>query len=429
MSVYEYPTELQEAGIHPVIKAVPVAVKSPDPFEPSDDWLEHRSMSVGSSDISGAILGGNQYSDPAKVWEAKKGKVSRPANNAMITGSLMQPHIEEMALAWLRQFYPQAERFEGGEQTWEAFHMDGMTATPDLLVATNTNPDIDPNVPRGIIVEIKFTANFGQYVRKVESDGKVRTEFCPPDYVLYQIQHQLAILNDIYGNPDAWKAQSYDVIDTDNGKQLASVEKGAGTAEWDWAGAIAVFPVGYVPGGLLGPGQHIVVSPAPIWPARNTIMEMEKAGSAMLTCLRTGRAPWTDSAPDYYKDSDVGTPEAADKIAVKESVVIASEHDILTHSNIVSMENDIKPIQDLITEEKDSIKAKLKTESADKLVSDDGEVLATYGAADVLDWDGFCREAGIETDSDVLESVICHPAVAAEHTKPSDKTRRLSIKK
>ena len=410
-------TDLQEAGIHPVIKANRIAeAKALNPLEPSDDWLESRSRSVGSSDIAGAIKGGSKYSNPSRLWEAKKRKIRQPPNNAMLAGSWLQPQIEELALEWLRQFYPAADRFPGAEQTFEAAGMAGMTCTPDLLVATNTAPDDDPNIPRGVIVEIKFTTNFGQYTRKVDRGKGPRDEFYPPDYVLRQVQHQLAIIDAIYGYTDYTDEGAWDDRLYNNG--------------FDWAAAIAVFPVGYVPASMMGPGQHIVMSPAPILPSREMLAEMEQAGAAMLLCLKHGISPWNqtdDLLPAYYKSGDVGTPELADEITAHGRVVMATSEIKDRLAKLRKLEEEIKPDKKQIDEIKDQIKALLTAESADKLITEEGEVLASYSESDVLDWGSFCTDAQIELYSDLLQSVINYPEAAAKHTTPSAKTRRLSI--
>ena len=405
---------------HPVIKATKLeAAKAADPMEPSEEWLKSRSQSVGSSDIAGAVIGGSQYSSPAKVWEAKRSGIAKPPNNAMLAGSWLQPHIEALALAWIRQFYPDATLFPGAEETYEATTMAGMTCTPDLLIATNTNPDDDPTIPRGIVVEIKFTTNSSNYIRKVETEKGIRDIFWPPDHVLRQVQHQLAILDGIYGNID------YDDLD------MWQYREDGG---FDWAGAIAVFPLGYTPAALMGPGQHIMVSPAPIRPSRLMLKEMEAAGKAMLGCLRDGVAPWNINSPNlpaYYANDkrDKGMPDAAETLAKKNSVSVAKVETINLIDNMKVLEETIKPDQAQIAEVKEHVKDVLKSESADKLLTEDGEILASYSAADVLDWDAFLSETGLPEYSDMLESVICHPQAAAKHTKPSDKTRRLSIKR
>ena len=405
---------------HPVIKANKLeAVKAANPLEPSEAWLKSRSKSIGSSDIAGAVIGGSQYSNPAKVWEAKRSGIAKPPNNAMLVGSWLQPHIEEMALAWLRQFYPQAERFPGAEETFEAMNMAGMTCTPDLLVATNTNPMDDPGgIPRGVIVEIKFTQNSSNYIRKVETEKGIRDIFWPPDHVLKQVQHQLAILDNIYGCTDYDDEEAWENRELDGG--------------FDWAGAVAVFPLGYTPAALMGPGQHIMMSPAPMRASREMLGEMEAAGSAMLGCLRDGVAPWNRQSldlPDYYRGDWMDTPEIAEKLVKKNAVSVANVETINMINEMKATEAEIKPSQMEIDGAKDAVKKLLKAESSDKLLTEDGEVLALYSAADVLDWPAFCADVGISEHSDMLESVICHPQAAAKHTNPSDKTRRLSIRR
>lgn len=257
----------------PVIKARPLdAARSLDPLEPSEEWLALRRQIVGSSDIAAAVRGGDMYGTPAGLWLRKTRGGPPPQNNAMLAGMWLQPHIEELALDEIRQRYPAAERMPGAEITYEALNMPGMTCTPDMLVATNEDAANSKRGVRGLVVECKFVSDMSSFHTLSE-----RT--------LRQLQHQLAVMDDIYGCTDYEDELAWADRETHGG--------------FDWAGAVAVFPLADTDAPVLT-GTPVLLSPTWLRPSRALLAEMETAGAAMLRCLREGISPLSTDAPDYY---------------------------------------------------------------------------------------------------------------------------------
>lgn len=62
---------------------------------PREDWLEHRRVGIGGSDV-GAILGLSKWKTPLQVWEEKKG-IAKPfeGNDATRRGNLLEAHVCE----------------------------------------------------------------------------------------------------------------------------------------------------------------------------------------------------------------------------------------------------------------------------------------------------------------------------------------------
>lgn len=261
-------------GSLPEIKAWTWAEqKSPHPSGGTPrKWLAARSKTVGSSDISAAMRDGDMYDTPQSLWHRKSSGEARPVNNAMLAGTHMQPLIERLALEQIRKSYPAAERIPGGETTHEALNMAGMTCTPDMLVATHAYADGDKLTPRGLIVECKFVAD-------------MRSFLAATPRALRQIQHQLAVLDNIYGC-------------TDYEDETAWADR-ASHGGFDWAATVAVFAL-RDDDMLTSPETPVLLSPRWIRPDRAIIAEQEAAGAAMLTCLRECVPPHHPAAPAYY---------------------------------------------------------------------------------------------------------------------------------
>ena len=414
------PTALLER--HRIHADASTSQKNLDPLSPDADWLKFRS-SPHRRIRHCCGNGGEQVSVPSAALGEEAGRVNikyRTIRCWRVFG--FKPHIEELAVKKLRQTYPDAERLDwGSEVTFTSKLNPAMSCTPDLLIATNAGGE---GVPQGICVEIKTTSNFSDmYVRKVETSNGVRDVFSPPNAVLLQVQHQLAVLCGIYGDGEAIVHVKLD--------EYGNATDDTDTSHFGWAGAICCFPLGRAPSSIIGLGEHIALSP-PIWPDLALMLEMEEAGEAMTTCLTEGISPTAQRAPDYYQKMDrptLGTPDAVAGLSKSKHTITADGDLLVAHRSLIGAEKDSKPHNDKAKSLKEQIKQALLDAGADTLINADGEILAKYSAADTLKWEDFCAEANIAEDTDFTEAVIRNFDLAEKHTTTSDKSRRLTIKR
>ena len=360
----------------------------------SEEWLAARSRNIGASDAAGCVPGASPYNTPTAIYERKVTGEKVWANNNMLAGIRLQEDIEVAAKDILGNEYSHFALKDGSEELWASPNNERLTCTPDLLLSAGA---LD------IVVECKVSTNFGRrWEQKVEKEGVITTERTPPKDVLYQLQHQLAVLGGIYQNPDYdWGAVSL-------------------------VGYIAVLPLGVIPRDLTDAQSRIYLF-GPISPSREIIAELETHTLAMVECLENRTRPGTDKHYAHY-NGQVGAPEKyADVGAVKN---VEADYELAAQiRTLPSQEASVKPHTDKIKSIKDAAKRAIVDAGGSHLIDSDGTVLATYKPQQVLDWGGFAARCGVDEGADIHETLLAYPQHIDDHITLSDKARRLAIVK
>ena len=243
-------------------------------------WLAARHGSVGASEIGSFIPSGNRYEGPDGAYKRRQAgrtatstqtmQVQTLQSNNMMAGSLLQPWIEEEALRALGGWYKRVERAEGGEVMWRGKQEPTMSATPDLLCEAQC---LD-GTPAHLVVECKLTTDFSALYADIEGPKL-------PSQTWYQIQHQIAVLCDLYGS-DTLAADCEGLSGSKSGMVVG------------WA---AVLPLGRLPAGW--PREKRVHMFGPYLPHAVSISQMWAAAEAMRECIQDGVAPSERTAGFY----------------------------------------------------------------------------------------------------------------------------------
>ena len=370
-----------------------------------EHWASLRGNTIGSSEAAGCVPGGSPYTTPQSVYERKvTGEIIWPNNN-MLAGTRLQPDVEDAAMDALLGYYDFVGRQDGSEELWCAPFRPRMTCTPDLLLRCGPPPPIHGRTSEAtdVVVECKVTTSYKpRWEQKVIIDDNISTENTPPKDVLYQLQHQLAVLGSIYGNP------GYD---------------------WDnptLCGYVAVMPLGFVPWELVSAQKRIALF-GPIPPSRTIIGELEQHTTAMLRCLDEKTRP---ALTEHYAEHNgqVGAPEKNADIG--ELLYVEAHYELAAQiKSLPALEEMIKPQTDKIKQIKDAAKNAIIDGGGAHLTDKDGEVLASYIPQQVLDWPKFSAACGVDEGADVHNTMLLHPEHIEANLTLTDRSRRLSIKR
>ena len=363
-----------------------------------EEWHSARAMTIGGSEIASCIPGGNKYTTPAQLWERKLTGAQKRMNANMLVGVRLQDDIEAAAIAKIRMTYPDAKKIAGSESLWKAKHAARLTCTPDLIMRSE-EADLT------IVCEHKTTTNYNnRWAQRIESRGRTKFATVAPKDAIYQLAHTMNVLASTYNNP-----------------------------EFDWGfarkrivGYLFVMPIGMSPPHLRE-AEELVEMIGPFMLDHATSEEMWKYSNAMLECLDTKTRPGLD---DIYSEEDpalVGLPDATADIARSLDVTATPELQ-KAYFYLKEVEEVIKPELKKIDEIKDQIKSAIKRGGGDRLVSEDGEVLANYKAHMAIKWRDFCDATGTPYDADFHESLMAHLDVLDNFTERSQSSRRLYMK-
>ena len=191
-------------------------------------------------------------------------------------------------------------------------------------------------------------------------------------------------------------------------------------------GYLFVMPVGMTPPHLRE-AEELIEMIGPFALDHTMSQEMWKYSNAMLDCLDTKTLPGND---DIYSEEDpalVGLPDATADIA-RSLDVIATPELQKAIAYLKEVEEVIKPEAKKIDAIKDQVKSAIKRGGGDKLVDEEGNLLANYKAHMVIKWRDFCDATGTAYDSDFHTALMAHLDVLDNFTERSQSSRRLYMK-